>query len=79
MSSYVVEDPVTTSITDLFGFRVNFYKLFKVIGIISAKTPAKQLITGLLLCAKQEQADTVLTVPFGLKRDDFEYLLEAAQ
>ena len=28
VSSYVVEDPVTTSITDLFGFRVNFYKLY---------------------------------------------------
>jgi len=75
--TYVVKDPITGSITDMFSF--NLFALGKsnwgfVNAIVNTKTPAKQLIVDLLLCAKQEQPllQWVRTYQFGLKRQILE-------
>jgi len=74
--SYVVRDPVTASITDMFGFRVvNDRSQASVFAIIPMKTPARQLNTDLLLYAKQENLLMIVTPQFGLAREHFEGLL----
>jgi len=80
---YVIEDSVSGNITDLFGFRLNTFsdindKMVKsatVSAIVNTKTPTRQLITDLLLCAKQEQVDVLATLQYGLSRNSFENLL----
>ena len=55
--TYVVEDPVTGDITDVAGFRIerklDGHELFVFITIIvPTKSPARQLLIDLLVCAK---------------------------
>ena len=63
--TYVVEDPVTGDITDMFSFRVVSSTSQKplcaqVTAVIVTKSPAKQLITDMLIIVKQQQFDRVV-------------------
>ena len=75
--TYVVEDPITGNITDMFSFQILIEDktLGRVAAIVNTKTPAKQLLADLLLCAKQNQLLQIATyqLQYGLK--DFEKLL----
>ena len=61
MQAYVVEDPVTGDITDVAGFSLERSLdriLFAVsTTLVAVKSPARQLLTDLLVCAKQAKAD----------------------
>ena len=73
--TYVVEDPTTGNVTDMFSIAItNILKPQSayVTALVNTKTPAKQLITDLLLCAKQEQVSEIFTHQFGHKREVFE-------
>ena len=64
VTTYVVEDPVTGDITDMFSFRAVGSTSQKVLwaqvtAVIVTKSPAKQLITDMLIIAKQQQFDMV--------------------
>jgi len=74
ISAYVVEDPVTTNITDIIGFKIasdREKRVAIVIAIISTKTPVRQLIVDLLLFAKQAQVQMFYTGQFGLATENF--------
>ena len=83
MVTYVVEDPVNGNITDLFGFRLHTFtdvnntmmKSATVSAIVNTKSPTRQLITDLLLCAKEEKVDLLCTQQYGLVGNNFENLL----
>ena len=75
--TYVVEDPTTGNITDMFSFRIRNdtkynYRSGKVSAIVNTKVQTKQFVTDLLLCVKQEQAVSLFTHQFGLKKELFE-------
>ena len=79
MHTYVIEDPVTGDITDVAGFRLeqslDGLKLFAASTILVAvKSPARQLLTDLLVCAKQAKADVFDTIQYGLTNDVFQNL-----
>ena len=62
MTTYVVEDPVTGDLTDMFSFREGSstpQPIADVIAVIVTKSPAKQFIIDLLLCIKQQQFEIV--------------------
>ena len=61
VTTYVVEDPVSGDITDMFSFRVVSLNplLAQVTAVIVTKSPAKQLITDMLIIVKQQQIDGV--------------------
>ena len=70
--TFVVEDPETATITDLFAFRLMAgSKTALAFAIIDTKSPPKQFISDLLICAKQHGADSVYTYQFGLEREAF--------
>jgi len=81
--TYVIEDPISGNITDMFGFRLHAFndmnhkmaKCAKVFAIVNTKSPTRQLITDLLLCAKQEHVDLLETQQYGLTGNNFENLL----
>jgi len=82
MVTYVIEDPISGKLTDLFGFRLHTFtatnrviKSATVSAIVNTKSPTRQLITDLLLCAKQEQVEMLGTQQYGLARSSFENLL----
>ena len=73
--TYVVEDPTTGNVTDMFSIAIaNILKPQSayVTALVNTKTPAKQLITDLLLCVKQEGLIGIFTYQFGHKREVFE-------
>ena len=72
--TYVIEDPITGNITDMFSFRkVEHPPVHALVtAIVNTKTPAKQLIIDLLLCVKQEQLPRIITFQFGLNSKVFE-------
>ena len=79
MHTYVVEDPVTSDITDVAGFRLeqslDGLQLLAIATIlVVVKSPARQLLTDLLVCAKQTKADVFDTVQYGLTNDVFQNL-----
>ena len=75
--AYVVEDPITKKITDMFAFKLQaVMTIVGVIAIIASKTPARQLLTDLLLCAKQENFAMVSTHQFGLAEENFKDLFK---
>ena len=63
VTTYVVEDPVTGDITDMFSFMVAISSqqllLAQVNAVIVTKSPAKQLITDMLIIVKQQQFEGV--------------------
>ena len=80
MQAYVVEDPVTGNITDVAGFKLerslDGRELFAFITIIvPTKSPARQLLIDLLVCAKRAKAESLGTFQFGLPREVFEGVL----
>jgi len=78
MIMYVVEDPADSRITDMFGFRLHFFGEVvsaTVSAIVNTKTPTRQLITDLLLCAKQEKVTELSVQQFGLLGNNFVNLL----
>ena len=79
MHTYVVEDPVTGDITDVAGFKlersIDSHDLNVTSTILVAlKSPARQLLIDLLVCAKQAKPDVFHTLKFGLTNDVFEDL-----
>ena len=42
--------------------------------LVAVKSPARQLLIDLLVCAKQAKADVLSTSQYGLTNDVFEYL-----
>ena len=73
--AYVVEDPSTKKITDMFAFKLAYAKgSGSVIAIMASKTPPSQLLTDLLLCARQEKFAMVTTHQFGLAEENFKKL-----
>ena len=79
VSTYVVEDPSTGSITDMFSFRllknrIDRRVLASVYAIVVTKTPPRQLITDILVCAQKEGANVVNTYLYGLSKEYFDNL-----
>ena len=75
--TYVVEDPTSGSLTDLFGIRlysIDGDAVAHVIAIVVTESPAIQFVTDLLICAKQEKADRVCTNQYGLPENVFKSL-----
>ena len=72
--TYVVDDPISGEITDMFSFK--FFATSndaRVAAILQTRTPPKQLIIDLLLCAMQEKKlKKIRTFQFGLKSEIFE-------
>ena len=75
ISTYVVEDPKSGNITDMIGYRVEILNDTltgaHITAVISTKTPVRQLLVDLLICAKQTKARTIQTLQFGLKEEVF--------
>ena len=72
--TYVVKNPTAGNVTDMFSIVITDIRNPQygyVTAIVNTKTPAKQLITDLLLCAKQEVLE-IFTYQFGHKREVFE-------
>ena len=72
--------PVTGDITDVAGFKLeqgmDGRNLFAYITVLVAmKSPARQLLVDLLVCAKQTKVDILYTFRFGLAKEVFEDLL----
>ena len=78
MQTYVVEDPVTHDITDVVGYKLDKSKDSITVAfctiLIAAKSPPRQLLIDILVCARQAMADMFNTLQFGLGRDVFENL-----
>ena len=77
MQAYVVEDPVTGDITDVAGFKPeqDGHILGATVKIlVAAKSPARQLLIDLLVCAKQAKVHVIKTIQHGLTSDVFENL-----
>ena len=75
--TYVVEDPTTHNITDMFAFQLrddNNEKDAIVTAIVVTKSPPRQFVTDLLVCAKLEKVSRVCTTQYGLAKSTFENL-----
>ena len=76
--TYVVEDPITHNITDMFSFQVrdssNDKKDAIITSVVVTSSPARQLIADLIACAKLEKVDVIYTTQHGLSRSTFENL-----
>ena len=80
MQAFVVEDPVTGDITDVAGFKLErgmlVHNIFAMVTILAPmKSPPRQLLIDLLVCAKEAKADILYTFRFGLDKEVFEDLL----
>ena len=53
VTTYVVEDPVSGNITDMFSFRC-VHLIIIVQAVITTKSPIKEIVKDLLLCLKQQ-------------------------
>ena len=83
VTTYVVEDPVTGDITDMFSFRLLTMDMLgiqgnhaSVIALVITKSPAIQLIADLLLYAKLQNAVSVMLPQCGLNQQLFTYFLK---
>ena len=76
--TYVVDDPISGEITDMFSF--NFCVTqndARVTAILHTRTPPRQLIIDLLLCVKQEKVlKKLITFQYGLASEIFEEILQ---
>ena len=90
VTTYVVEELNSGNITDLFSFRTGMFgslgsiytlqiKVAEAIAIVVTKSPAKQLIIDLLICAQQQRAVTVTLPRFGLKEHYFKDFLKPSE
>ena len=77
--TYVVDDPITGDITDMFSFMVPVANKTppltgNVLAIVNTKTPPLQLVIDLLLCAKKKGLSNVMTYQFGILGSIFEQI-----
>lgn len=80
MQAFVIEDPVTGDITDVAGFKLERgmigHIIFAYVTILVAmKSPPRQLLIDLLVCAKESKVDILYTFQFGLPKEVFENTL----
>ena len=80
VTTYVVEESKSGNITDMFSFRTGMFgslrynvkgKVAEAIAIVAPTSSAKQLITDLLICAKEQKAYVVILPRFSLKEHYF--------
>ena len=77
LTTYVVEEPNSGNITDMFSFITGVAFDFKsskagiVTALVITKSSPKQLITDLLVCMKQQNITDVLLFQYGLKKHLF--------
>ena len=86
IATYVVEEPTSGNITDIFSYRTLLRPgcdnkevaevITEVIAMVITSSRAEQLITDLLVCAKQQNRTFVVLPRFGLKEDIFKNLLK---
>lgn len=74
--SYVVIDSTDGTITDMFSFRLEDLVLNNatVIAIVNTKSPTKQFITDMLVCAQKEKVLQLFTPQYGINSEIFESL-----
>ena len=82
--TYVVEESDSGNITDMFSFAVIVSpKSNHISAMVSAlmitKSPAEQLITDMLICAKQQSASGVTLHKFGLKEHLFANFIKRSE
>ena len=72
--TYVVEDPITGNVTDMFSFDIiRGEKVYAgVNAIVAATTPPRQLITDMLMCIHKEGVEIVSTLQYGLNKKYFD-------
>ena len=76
VTTFVVEDPVNGDITDMFSFRLISpapRSIAEVSAVIVTKSPAKQFVTDILVCVKQQKfysAEFPLNIVKTLQLDD---------
>ena len=74
LTTYVVEEPNSGNITDMFSSITYDYESSKaanVIALVITKSSPKQLITDLLVCMKQQNVTYVSLFQYGLKKHLF--------
>ena len=80
IATYVVEDPTSGNITDLFSFEtymllpnVRNERIARVVALVITNSSPKQLITDLLVCSIKQHKVTTVVLPsrFGLKEHLF--------
>ena len=84
VDTYVVEEPKSGNVTDLFSliihneFRSQNIKivLTEVIALVITSSSAKEIITDLLVCVTQEIRTIIMLPRFGLKKDFFMNFLQ---
>ena len=82
ITTYVVEEPNSGKITNMFSLRsgprpyFEREKITEVIAMVITSPFAKEIITDLVVCAKQESATIVMLPRFGLKKHLFEDFLQ---
>ena len=81
IATYVVEDPNNGNITDMFSFKTvprNFESetIAQVIAMVINSSSAKEIITDLVVCTKQENATIVILPRFGLQKHLFKDFLQ---
>ena len=78
INTFVIEDPDTGKITDLISYQLaenNGLFTASVVLLVAAKSPARQLVSDILVSAKHAHADILITSQFGLPQSIFEDLL----
>ena len=81
LTTYVVEEPNSGNITDMFSFVAFDFKSIKaanVTALVITKSSPKQLITDLLVCMKQQNVTYVTLFQYGLKKHLFTDLLKVS-
>ena len=82
ITTYVVEEPNSGNITDMFSFKSRRRPDFEsenfveVIAMVITSSFAKEIITDLVVCTKQENATIVILPRFGLKKHLFKDFLQ---
>ena len=85
ITTYVVEDPNSGNITDMFSFITDVAdlrlgtksKILYVIALVITKSSPQQLITDMLVCMKQQNVTAVGLSQYGLKEHLFMEVFEA--
>ena len=73
ITTYVVEEPNSGNVTDMFSFRTNVgdIKIAAVNALAIIKSSPQQLITDMLVCIKQQNVNIVTISQYGLKEHLF--------
>ena len=82
LTTYVVEEPNSGNITDMFSIITNMaidVKAANVAALVITKSSPKQLITDLLVCMKQQNVTHVTLLQYGLKKHLFTDFLKLSE